>query len=86
MAATIQIPNDINVSSPLGALIAHFNASSHSVQKAFTKLFTEYTKQQADIKLKEKIEKGEQDIRMGLGISQKDGETNEAFFERLCTM
>lgn len=86
MPTAISLPQNVSASSPLGALIAHFNASSKSVQKTFAKLFAEYTAREAELKLQEKIERGEQAIRNGEGISQKPGESNEAFFERLCTM
>lgn len=86
MATAISLPQNVSASSPLGALIAHFNASSKSVQKSFAKLFAEYTAREAELKLQEKIERGEQAIRHGEGISQMLGESTEAFFERLCTM
>lgn len=36
--------------------------------------------------LDSKISRGEESIRNGKGISQMAGESNEAFFERLCTL
>lgn len=86
MPATIQIPQNVDASSPLGALVAHFNSSSKSVQKMFGKLFAEYTAREKELKLQAKIERGEQDILRGEGISQLPGESTESFFERLCTM
>ncbi|MCQ2251721.1 MAG: hypothetical protein MJZ66_11525 [Bacteroidales bacterium] len=86
MTATISIPQEVALDSPLGALIAHFNSSSQSVKKAFAKFFAEYSAREAELKLKAKIERGEQAIRNGQGISQKEGESNEEFLERLCTM
>lgn len=86
MVTTIQIPNNVEISSPLGALIAHFNASSKTVQKAFATLFEEQTRAQVNNRLMQKISRGEEDIRAGKGISQMKNESNEAFLERLCTM
>lgn len=86
MDTTIAIPQNISITSPLGALLTHFNASSKSVQRAFAKLVIEHTAREAELKLQEKIERGERAIREGQGISQKEGESSEAFFERLCTM
>lgn len=83
----MQMPDNANVSSPLGALIMHFNASSKSVKKSFSKLFAEYTaKEEEEQDLSAKIERGMRDIRSGKGISKMEGETTEEFFERLCTM
>lgn len=83
---TIQIPYSVNEVSPLGALIAHFNSSSKSVQKAFAKLFKEQMARESELALMQKIQKGEDDIRNGKGICQKEEETTDAFIERLCTM
>lgn len=52
----------------------------------FGKLFAEYTAREKELKLQAKIERGEQDILRGEGISQLPGESTESFFERLCTM
>lgn len=86
MASFISIPQDISVSSPLGALIAHFNSSSKNVQKEFAKLLAENNAMESLEKLAKKIERGEAAIRNGQGISQKPNETTEDFIERLCTM
>lgn len=82
----MQIPPDTNVSSPLGALISHFNSSSQSVKKSFAKLFAEYKAREAEQMLMERIERGEAAIRNGQGISKHEGETTEDFMDRLCTM
>lgn len=86
MPTARNIPNNVDISSPLGTLVAHFNSSSKSVQKSFAKLLVEYTAHEAELKLQSKIERGEQAILNGEGISQMSGESNDAFFERLCTM
>lgn len=86
MPTALSLPQNVSASSPLGALVAHFNASSKSVQKTFAKLFAEYTAREAEQRLQAKIERGEQAIRNGEGISQQPGESNEEFFARLCTM
>ncbi len=86
MAITIQTPPNIGISSPLGALIAHFNSSSQSVKKSFAKLFAEYKAREEEQKLMAKIERGEAAIRNGQGISQQEGQSTEEFMERLYTM
>lgn len=61
MAATIQIPQDISISSPLGALITHFNGLSQSVQKALAKLMLDipYNMRISSRRLKEVSKKSE---------------------------
>lgn len=86
MTTTIEIPHDIGTNSQLGALVVHFNSSSKSVKKAFSKLISEASRREAEMKLAEKMERGEMAIRKGKGISQVEGESNEVFFERLCTL
>lgn len=86
MTSAIQMPQDIGVNSQLGALVAHFNSSSKSVRKAFYKLISESSRKEAEMRLLEKMQRGEMAIQNGQGISQMEGESNEAFIERLCTL
>lgn len=86
MNAIIPMPQNVDISSSLGALIAHYNSSPKSVQRMFARLFKEYAVCDAVKSLQAKIERGEYDIRNGKGISQQEGESNEEFFDRLCTM
>lgn len=83
MTISLQTPQNINTNSPLAALIAHFNSSSRSVQKAFVKLFEEYAARETELKLLQKIEKGEADIRSGKGFCQGKEESTEDFIERI---
>lgn len=82
---TINIPQRTDVMSPLGALITHFNSSSASVKRAFSKMLAESLEQEQRERLLQKVSAGVKDIEEGKGISRKDGETTEQFFERLCT-
>lgn len=85
MATTIQLPQPMDVSTPLGALVTHFNSSSKSVQRAFAKMITSVLEQERQAKLQAKIDTGISDIKNGKGISRKTGESTVQFFERLCT-
>lgn len=86
MQTLITLPQNVSASSPLGALVAHFNASTKGVQRTFAKLISDYVAREGEQKLLEKIERGEKAIRDGHGISQKPDETDQDFFERLCTL
>lgn len=85
MAITIEIPKQLDSMSPLAALITHFNSSSKSVRKTFSKLVSESLAQESKEQLMLKVDAGIRDIRQGKGISKKANETTEQFFERLCT-
>lgn len=85
MAITINIPQHTDSMTPLGALIAHFNSSSKSVRRAFSKMLTESVERERQEALNVKIQVGMNDILNGRGISRKEGESTEQFFERLCT-
>ncbi len=74
----------MDVSTPLGALVTHFNSSSKSVQRAFAKMITSVLEQEQQAKLQAKINNGIKDIKNGHGISRKNGESTAQFFERLC--
>lgn len=83
MATTAQTP--IAEISPLDALIAHYKASSKSVQRAFMKYIINSVDIEKETRLEEKIQNGIADIKAGKGVSRKEGETVSQFFERLCT-
>jgi len=85
MATGFQISQPIDMSTPLGALIAHFNASSKSVQKSFAKWMINLLEQEEQEKLQAKVENGVKSIKAGQGVSRKEGESTIQFFERLCT-
>lgn len=85
MAITIEIPQSTDSMSPLAALITHFNSSSKSVRRTFSKMVAESLAQESREQLMHKVDAGVQDIRQGKGISKKADETTEQFFERLCT-
>lgn len=85
MTITIDIPQEIDSTSPLAALIAHFNSSTKSVRRTFSKLVAESLAQESRERLMLKVSNGVRDIRQGKGISKKADETTEQFFERLCT-
>ena len=85
MAITIDIPQQLDSMSPLAALITHFNSSSKSVRRTFSKMVAESLAQETRERLMLKVDAGVQDIRQGKGISRKTNETTEQFFERLCT-
>lgn len=85
MAITINIQRNTEVMSPLGALIAHFNSSSKSVRRTFSKLITESIEQEQQLRLQTKVMAGIKDIKEGKGLSKGTNETTEQFFERLCT-
>lgn len=85
MAITINIQQNTDVMSPLGALIAHFNSSSNSVRRAFSKLVTESIAKEQQSQLQAKVVAGIKDIQEGKGLSRCANETTEQFFERLCT-
>ncbi|MDO4196201.1 MAG: hypothetical protein Q4D33_08610 [Prevotellaceae bacterium] len=84
MATSINIPQK-ETSTPLGALVSHFNASSKSVRNAFVKMLKSAMEQEERAQLQAKMEKGMQEIREGRGICRKEEESTEEFFERLCT-
>ncbi len=83
MNTTLPINNN-PVVTPLDALVAHFNASSKNVQKAFTKLILDRHVQEEQTKLDAKINKGMLDIKAGKGIYKEENESVEQFFDRLC--
>ncbi len=85
MAITINTKQNTDVMSPLGALIAHFNSSSKSVRRTFSKLITESIEQEQQSRLQAKVMAGVKDIKEGKGLSRSANETTEQFFERLCT-
>lgn len=85
MAISIQIPQQTDAMSPLGALIAHFNSSSKSVRVAFSKMITATLEQERQEQLKAKVSIGVNDIKAGRGVSRRSDETTAQFFERLCT-
>lgn len=85
MAITIQVPQHTDAMSPLGALIAHFNSSSKSVRRVFSKMVAEGIEQERQQQLQEKVSHGVKDIQEGKGIYRKENETTTQFFERLCT-
>lgn len=85
MAITINTQQNTDVMSPLGALIAHFNSSSISVRRTFSKLITESIAQEQQSRLQAKVMAGVKDIKEGRGLSRGANETTEQFFDRLCT-
>lgn len=85
MATTIDIPLQTNSMSPLGALIVHFNSSSKTVRRTFSKMIAEMLAQESREQLILKVSTGVRDIREGKGLSRNADETTEQFFERLCT-
>lgn len=85
MAITIDIQQNTDVMSPLGALIAHFNSSSKNVRRTFSKLITESIAQEQQSRLQAKVMAGINDIKEGKGLSRNTNETVDQFFERLCT-
>ena len=85
MLNSLQITQHIDITTPLGALIAHYNASSKSVKKAFAKLMLNSLEQEEKTKLQAKVKSGAMVIKDGKGIYRKEKETTEQFFERLCT-
>lgn len=74
-----------DATSQLGALIAHFNSSSKSVRRAFSKMFEESIEKERQEQLKFKVSAGMKDIQEGHGIERKEGESVTQFFDRLCT-
>lgn len=85
MAITIQIPQQTDTMSPLGALIVHFNSSSESVKRTFSKMLAEGIEKERRNRIALKVTTGINDIRAGKGVSRNESETTEQFFERLCT-
>lgn len=85
MAISLQIPQQTDAMSPLGALIAHFNSSSKSVKVAFYKLLSTSLEKERQEQLEAKVAAGVNDIKAGRGISRRADESTEQFFERLCT-
>lgn len=85
MTATLTINEPVDAMSPLGALVAHFNASSRSVKRSFAKMIAGVFAQEEQAKLQAKINAGIKDIREGKGVSREENETTAQFFERLCT-
>lgn len=95
MPAAIQIPQNVDASSPLGALVAHFNSSSKSVQKMFGKLFAEYAAREKEQKLQARMSKQDyfamldhsiEQAEKGQTIAMHDDESVKQFLDRLvCT-
>lgn len=85
MAITIEIPRQTDSMSPLAALITHFNSSSKSVRRTFSRMVAESLAQEQRERLMLKVNAGVRDIRQGKGISKNTNESTEQFFERLCT-
>lgn len=95
MATVLQIPQNSSVMSPLGALVAHFNSSSKSVQNAFAKLLNDSMSEKKRAKLKAKMTEKEyfdmldhsiEQAENGNTIAMEEGETLQQYMSRLsCT-
>ena len=71
--------------SPLGALIVHFNTSSKSVRRAFSKMIEDTMEKERQKLLQAKVAAGVKSIQDGKGVSRHADETTAQFFDRLCT-